>query len=140
MKIRTTLLAAGAFGVLATTAAVAQDYYETAPGEEVIVVAPDYYAHRPYPSNVLGRPPETTTLSTSVSYSDLDLTTRDGAYELRARVRDAARDICSELASRYPIRMAESEPCLKNAIGSGLNRANMAISEERHARGDYYAY
>jgi UrcA family protein len=140
MKIRTTLLAVGAFGALATTAAVAQDYYDNGPGEEVIVVAPDYYTHRPYPSHVLGRPPDRTTMSMSVSYSDLDLTTRNGAHELRARVRDAARDICSELASQYPVRMVESEPCLKNAIGTGLNRANMAISDKRQARGDYYAY
>ena len=139
MKIRTALLAVGAFGALATTAAFAQDY-DTGPGENVIVVAPDYYTHRPYPSHLLGRPPERTTMSMSVSYSDLDLTTRDGAYELRSRVRDAARDICSDLASEYPIRMVESEPCLKNAIGIGLNRANMAISDKRQARGDYYAY
>ena len=79
-------------------------------------------------------------MSMSVSYSDLDLTTRDGAYELRSRVRDATRDICSDLASEYPIRMVESEPCLKNAIGVGLNRANMAISDKRQAHGDYYAY
>jgi len=75
-----------------------------------------------------------------VSYNDLDLGTRAGAHELRARVRDAAHDICATLASRYPIQMANSEPCFKKAVGSGMNRANMAIYEVRYARGDYYSY
>ena len=135
MKIRTTLLAAGAFGVLATTAAVAQDYYDNGPGENVIVVAPDYYAHRPYPSNVLGRPPEPTTLSESVSYSDLDLGTREGAHVLRVRIRDAARDICSTLASRYPIQMADSRSCYRDAVGTAMNRADNAIRPIRYDSG-----
>ena len=140
MKIRTTLLAAGAFGVLATTAAVAQDYYDNGPGEEVIVTAPDYYYHRPYPSNQLGRPPEPTTLARSVSYSDLDLMTARGADELRIRVHDAARGICADLASRYPIRMVESESCMKNAMNTSMNRANMAINGVRWSNGYYYSY
>jgi UrcA family protein len=137
---RGALLAAGA--ILAANAAMAQDYgYQNGAPEEVIVVAPDYYAHPPYPSNQLGRPPEQTTLSLPVSYSDLDLTTREGAHELRSRVRDAAHDICGELASRYPVRMAVSEPCYKKAVESGINRAENAIREARYdyreARYDY---
>lgn len=139
-KFRSALLVAGA--MLAASAAMAQDYgYQNGPPEEVIVVAPDYFAHPAYPSNQLGRPPEQTTLSMPVSYSDLDLSTREGAHELRARVRDAAHDICSELASRYPVRMANSEPCYKKAMESGLNRAESAIREARYdyreARYDY---
>jgi UrcA family protein len=148
-KLRGALIATCA--VLAATAASAQGYYDNSgyqddpgyqgPPEQVIVIAPDYYAHRPYPSNQLGRPPEQTTLSLPVSYSDLDLTTREGASELRDRVRDAAHDICSELASRYPIRMAVSEPCYKKAVESGLNRADNAIHQARYnyreARYDY---
>jgi UrcA family protein len=135
MKIRTTLLAAGAFGVLATTAAVAQDYYDNGPGEHVIVVAPDYYYHRPYPSNQLGRPPEPTTLSESVSYSDLNLSTYEGAETLRVRIRDAARDVCATLAARYPVRMVDSEPCYKNAVGVAMNRADLAIHPIRYYGG-----
>lgn len=138
-KFHSALLAASALGLILTTSSVsAQSYddqygYQNGPNEEVIVIAPpDYYAHRPYPSNQLGRPPEPTTLSQSVNFGDLDLSTRDGAHELRARVRDAAHDICSELASRYPIRMANSAPCYEKAVESGMNRAENAIHEARY--------
>ena len=140
------LIAAGA--TFAATAALAQGYYDndypydpgyrSGPPEQVIVLAPDYYAHHAYPSNQLGRPPEQTTLSLPVSFSDLDLTTYDGAHALRERVRDAAHDICGELSSRYPIRMAVSEPCYKKAVESGLNRANSAIREARYEARDGY--
>jgi len=148
---RAALIATAA--VLAASAASAQGYYDNGPQndpnyqdqsypdqgyqngppEEVIVIAPDYYGHRAYPSSPT-RASEPTTLSLPVSYSDLDLTTRDGAVELRERVRDAAHDICGELASRYPIKMAVSESCYKKAVESGLNRADNAIHE---ARSDY---
>jgi len=145
---RAALIAAGVG--LAASAASAQGYYDNGapsdpgyqngPPEQVIVIAPDYYAHRPYPSNQLGRPPEQTTLSLPVSYSDLDLTTREGASELRERIRDAAHDICAELASRYPIRMANSEPCYEKAVKSGLNRADSAIHEARYDYREGYEY
>jgi len=144
---RAAIIAAGA--VLAASAAAAQGYdddgyrngpgYQNGPPEEVIVIAPDYYGHRPYPSSPTSRS-EPTTLSLAVNYSDLDLTTRDGAHQLRERVRGAAQDICGELAARYPIRMAVSEPCLKKAVESGLNRANSAIHEARSDYRDGYEY
>ena len=143
IRFHSALLAASAFGLmLAASPASAQGYsdesvYQNGPNEEVIVTGPDYYYHAPYPSNQLGRPPEQTTLSLPVSYSDLDLTTREGAHELRARVRDAAHDICAELASRYPIRMANSAPCYEKAVESGMNRAENAIHEVRYYREDY---
>ena len=143
IRLHSALLAASVLGLLlASVPAAAQNYddpysYQNSPNEEVIVVAPDYYGHRPYPSNQLGRPPEQTSLSLPVSYNDLDLTTREGAHELRARVRDAAHDICSELASRYPIRMANSAPCYEKAVESGMNRAESAIHEARYDRVDY---
>jgi len=145
-RFHTTLLAASALGlVLGTSSVSAQGYddqytYQGGPNEEVIVVAPDYYYHRPYPSNQLGRPPEPTTLSQSVGYSDLDLATSEGAHELRARVRDAAHDICAELAGRYPVRMANSEPCYKKAVESGMNRANSAIYQARYDYREGYEY
>jgi UrcA family protein len=143
IRFHSALLAASALGLmLAAFPASAQGYSDQAvdqngPSEEVIVTGPDYYYHAPYPSSPLGRPPEQTTLSLPVSYSDLDLTTREGAHELRARVRDAAQDICSELASRYPIRMANSAPCYEKAVESGLNRAENAIHEARYDRDSY---
>lgn len=145
-KFHSALLAASALGLLITASPVsAQSYddqsgYQNGPNEEVIVVAPDYYYHRPYPSNQLGRPPEPTTLSQAVNYSDLDLTTREGAHELRARVRDAAHDICAELASRYPVRMANSPPCYEKAVDSGMNRAESAIHDARDEYREGYEY
>jgi UrcA family protein len=145
IRFHSALLAASALGLmLAASPASAQGYgdeyaYQNGPNEEVIVTGPDYYYHRPYPSNQLGRPPEPTTLSQSVSYSDLDLNTRAGAHELRKRVRDAARGICGALAARYPIRMANSEPCYEKAVRSGLTRAEVAIYDARYY-GEGYEY
>lgn len=145
MKLRSAstlaLLTATAMGALLTASAVhAQDYtaddqaaYQTGPGEEVIVTAPRYHPH--YPSDLSGHIQDKTTLSTNVRYDDLDLTTRGGAHELRARVRDAAADVCGELADRYPYKMADGKSCYRDAVGGGLNRANEAIHEAR-----YYGY
>ena len=78
--LKTTLLAAAAFGLMATTQVMAQDYDDSA--ETVTVTAP----RLPTPDHSSMAPTSYTHLSVWVSYHDLDLRTRAGALELKARI------------------------------------------------------
>lgn len=126
------LLAASAL-VLTASAALAQDYndaYGPGPNESIEVIAP----RLPHDNSSMA-PTSATKLSMQVRYDDLDLTTRDGARELRSRVRDAAHNVCETLEARFPIPAVPQEPCYRSAASSGLARADNAISDARH--GDY---
>jgi UrcA family protein len=98
--------------------------------ENVIVIAPPYQTDH---SSLA--PTEITKLSMNVAYDDLDLRSASGAHELRARVRDAAHDVCDRLAGRFPHALYDTTSCYKQALHGGLNRADTAIHEARN-----YAY
>lgn len=120
--LKTTLLAAGAL-MLAATAASAQDY----DGPETVEVIAPRIVH----DNSALAPTSYTNLSTVVRYDDLDLRTRAGAGELRARIRDAAHDVCEELKYRYPHQLAGDPPCYKTAVDKAMARADTAIGSAR---------
>jgi len=131
---KTSLIAASALGlVLVASSASAQDYgngdgaYNNGPTETIEVIAP----RAPADSSSLA-PTSATKLSVAVRYDDLDLTTRDGAHELRDRVRGAAHDVCETLEQRFPIAAVPQEPCYRSAVDAGLRRADNAISGARH--------
>lgn len=94
---------------------------------ETIIVHPDYY-DRVEKRQLMGRingevNPTEYSLSRPVNYSDLDLT-RDADYlELKARVRDAAMDLCFELDARVPQlrgdRSADRE-CVRSATRNAM--------------------
>jgi len=140
MSLRSTLnplrlaMLAGAVGVIAAAApAGAQDRYHevvTGPdGTETVIVEAPYDRIHHYADG-------TATLSRAVSYSDLDLTTRDGAHELRARVRETARDVCAELRDDSPVApVPEAQSCVEGAYKSAMLKADEAI---RGARDDRY--
>jgi UrcA family protein len=98
--------------------------------ENVIVIAPPYQTDH---SSLA--PTEITKLSMNVAYDDLDLRSAAGAHELRARVRDAAHDVCDRLVARFPHALYDTTSCYKQALHGGLNRADTAIHEARN-----YAY
>jgi UrcA family protein len=121
----------------ATTSANAQDYgrpvYADTSTETVVVEAPYFRAER---GSVFGMPGKVT-LSRAVSFRDLDLTTYDGAHELKARVADMAREVCDELRDAYPYRQQPGETkCFEGAYRNGMVRADAAIREARWGR--YY--
>src|SRR5580704_1352323 len=100
-SVKIALLTSALVLVFAAPAANAQDYssygppaYQSGPPEEVTVIAPRFRAE----ATRLNGPAESLSLSSPVSYSDLDLLTWQGAHVLRTRVRDAARDVCGQLA------------------------------------------
>ena len=130
------MLLAGAVGTaLVTLPASAQDYGRvddtTAASESVIVTAPEFRAERATPGL-----PGKLTLRREVSYSDLDLRTRDGARELRARVRDTVNEVCDQLHDAYPLKEQPMEHCFTNAYNAAMVRTDEAIRDARH--GDYY--
>jgi UrcA family protein len=100
--------------------------------EEVEVLAS---RPRATPGGHIGLPAERMTMSHEVAYDDLDLRTRRGARELRARVREAADGVCGELSAMDPASDADYAPCYREATAKAMQRANAAIARARN-----YAY
>jgi UrcA family protein len=101
-----------------------------ADSEEVVVSAPRVRIER---DGTLR--PGRMVASRSVAFSDLDLRSREGAHELRARVRQAADEICGGLSDMYPADPGDYGACYREAARNGLVRADAAITEAR-----FYAY
>jgi UrcA family protein len=136
-SLKRSALAAGAFGALLMAApAYAQDDTYQGPPESVEVIAPPYHLDH----NQFGTPLEKQTLSIAVRYDDLDLSTRGGAHELRARIRDAASSVCEQLAAQIPIKAYDAPDCFKEATSAAFRRADTAIGEARGAYGTSYEY
>ena len=123
-------LMTGAF-VLAAAQASAQDYGPPPGPEEVPVIAPRIHVE---PSKRIDGTPEKLTMSVNVRYDDLNLRTRDGARELRLRVRESARDVCRELFETYPAYQMPGTNCYKDAVQDALVHADEAISDARDTR------
>ena len=75
------------------------------------------------------------TMSRKVSYEDLDLKSDIGVTMLAARVRQAADDICRELADRYHrpvyVPVSEDKNCAKNAAASSMVEINAIVEAAR---------
>jgi UrcA family protein len=116
----------------AAAPAFAQDY---GPTEEVIVTAPPPAFQEEYSGRQsLTMPPEKVSLSQRVRYDDLDLTTGQGAHELRRRVVHAAREVCGTLREAYPFhQLTSARRCYPEAVRNALVHANEAISDARES-------
>jgi UrcA family protein len=129
---------AGAIGLaLAASSANAQDYGRYDNGaysndENIQVIAPRFDTNAD--GQRLNGPLEKISLSTNVSYDDLNLRTRRGARELKMRVRDAAQSTCARLAEAYPVEQAFGTNCYKTALQNAELRANSAIRDARDRR------
>lgn len=125
-----TALVAGALGFAAMPALAQDDGYSG--NESVTVTAPRFHVE----GNRMRPVPEKVSLSTQVRYDDLDLRSRRGAHSLRLRVRDAAQDVCGQLADAYPFYQLNGTSCYKTALQDGMVRADAAIRDARDRR--YY--
>ena len=119
MKDCTKFVAAILFLSASSVAAFAADE----PSENVTVFAP--YVVKKVESGGLTKERTTTvTVSRDVSYKDLDLATADGRTALETRVQQMARDVCSELARRYPsnvyVPVTSNKTCVKDAINEAM--------------------
>ena len=100
---------------------------QTSSTEKIEVYAPHFRVDR---SSVNG-PVNKIALSRAVRYDDLDLRTARGARELRLRVHDMARDICSQLEEAYPVPEAPGTSCYRTAVKDAMWRADDAIRDAR---------
>lgn len=113
------------------------------PNEEVIVTAPPPAAFQEEYSGrqSLTMPPEKVSLSQRVRYDDLDLTTGQGAHELRRRVAYAARAVCGTLREAYPFhQLTSARRCYPEAMRNAMVHANEAISDARESYAYGYGY
>lgn len=124
-----TVLVAGAFG-FALPALAQEDHAGT---ETIIVTAPRFHVEG---NRTINEVPEKVSLSVQVRYDDLDLRSGRDAHTLRERVRDAAEDVCKQLADAYPFHRLPGTRCYREALQSGLIHANEAIHDARE--GGYY--
>jgi UrcA family protein len=109
---------------LAASSAFAQDY---AGPESVTVTAPRFHAD----ATQLNGPLERVSLSGVVRYDGLNLQTREGARELRWRVREQARAVCRNLAEAYEVYQMNGTSCYKYALENALVKADAAIRDAR---------
>jgi UrcA family protein len=71
-----------------------------------------------------------------VSYSDLDLSTTDGANTLYKRISDAAHKVCPFEDSVHPLQVAQNNSCRSAAIARAVgtvNNAKLAAVWTQHA-------
>jgi UrcA family protein len=87
--------------------------------EGVTVYAPRRYATQP----TTGRMVQMDQVSMTVPLGDLDLSTHEGALIAKARIVQAAKDVCQEVDDAYP---GDSEPrggCYGRALHDALAQA-----------------
>jgi UrcA family protein len=134
-RYRLALCAAAAAGLALaapTLPAHAQDYghgygygpgddsYQTGPNDDITVTARPYEERDP----ATGGYYERVRTSRVVSYADLDLNSRWGVRELRARVTSAARDACDELDNDgMAINAPDDPPCVSTAVTRAMYQA-----------------
>jgi UrcA family protein len=112
-----------------------EEYADEAPAEdsayavaedEVLVTAPRRRLRGDH-----GAPIRDVAMSREVSFADLDLTTRDGAHALEARVRQTARNLCRQLDVMHPVKADDSPPCYETAVEGAMIQAEAAIADAR---------
>ncbi|HEX4196975.1 MAG TPA: UrcA family protein [Caulobacteraceae bacterium] len=128
-RYRLALCAAAAAGmalVVPSLPAHAQPYgapydaYDAGPSNDITVYASPRAGRDPY----TGAPYERVETSRVVSYADLDLNSRWGVRELRARVISAARDACDELENDpMTITASDDPPCVSTAVHRAMYQA-----------------
>lgn len=123
-RLATIVPLAGALVAAAISVAQAQ------PIETVTVTAPRI-VHQTIVtgrSSTTGAPIEETTISRVVSYADLDLAKAADADAFKARVEDAARDLCAELDKLYPLEPKDPS-CARTSVARVMPRVNILISD-----------
>ena len=100
---------------------------QTASSEKIEVYAPNFRVER----SPLNGPVNKISLSREVRYDDLDLRTARGVRELRLRVHDMARDVCSQLEEAYSVPEAPGTSCYRTAVKDAMWRVDDAIRDVR---------
>jgi UrcA family protein len=105
------------------------------PTQEIIVVTPYVVQEKDVGRTATGIPIKVVSISTGVSYADLDLTTQAGASELQKRVSDTAKAACAKFKAKYPFAKYKTSDreCVKDATmeADAVARAIVAQSGEK---------
>ena len=100
----------------------AYDSYQTGPDDDITVTALPRAERDPATGGYYDR----VTTSRVVSYADLDLNSRWGVHELRARVVRAARDASDELDNSIAINAPDDPPCVSTAVHRAMYQVPIA--------------
>jgi UrcA family protein len=74
-------------------------------------------------------------ISSRVSYADLNLASYSGSQEIEARVRSTAKTLCEKLDQMYPTSLIDVQACVGNAVSKGMANVRVAIAAaEKKAR------
>jgi UrcA family protein len=76
-------------------------------------------------------------LTKIVHYGDLNLDSEQGAKVLYARLRNAARQVCSPLQSIALSRQRQWEVCVNNAVANAVGKVNKTTVSALHAQMAY---
>ena len=68
------------------------------------------------------------TLSSRVSYADLDLTKPDAAATLERRIKAAATEVCDGIGKAYPDSGPDTKECAKRAADKAMVEAKKIIA------------
>jgi UrcA family protein len=103
------------------------------PTEAVTVFAPRVERRQVAGAGQLpGAPIEVVSFAHTVSFADLDLSTRAGADEFRRRIYYGALDACDQMETAYPsnvyVPVVASQNCPDNAVRAALPQANEIIA------------
>ena len=86
----------------------------------------------------IGAPVVSTGVQYRISYADLDLSIASNAKVLKTRVRDAAREACTDLDKLYPVTTNGSSECSHKAEERAMPQvlAAIAAAESRKTAAD----
>ena len=73
-------------------------------------------------------------LTKIVAYGDLNLETEAGARVLYSRLRNAAKDVCEPMESRYLSRKSLWQSCFDNALTNAVAQVNKTRVTALHNR------
>jgi UrcA family protein len=124
-------------GVVTSAASAQGSSYSNGPTESVEVIAPRFHAD----TAPLNGPMEKVSYSERVRYDDLNLLTRRGVHEFRARIWETAQGVCVRLVEAYPVYVSTTEKsCVRRAYEDAMVRAYGAISDKRISAAYWYGY
>jgi UrcA family protein len=129
------MLAAVAGGIaIPASFALAQGSAAAAPPAQptagsLTVVAPRVLRGHAGPAWAQGAPIEVVSLSKTVNFADLDLTTSVGADEFKKRIMYAALDACDQLEAEYPSNRYVLVPATQNCPDTTATQALIVAKE-----------
>ena len=128
MKVRVSALRSAQLALVAGGCGIAGGFAFAQPMEVVTVEAArsEKVAQTPY-----GVPVREITITSRVSYADLDLKTEPGVNELDKRIRETAKSTCKEMDVKFPAEGSGEEACVKQAVEGAMAQAHKVIAAKR---------